>query len=327
MDGASKAISGAAGAIGSAASTAFHTIVTAASSVVGDVVSTVESIGSKIVSTVEGWGSRFFSAGAKAMQRLNEGLKSVPIVGPVISGLEGILKNIPNSPAEEGPFSSPGWNKLFSGGQAIGNQFKTGLEDGFQGVIRSATELLGQVHDALGKGAIPPGLRNNVTSELKAIGQQYDQLKVQRDALDPKDKTGRRAISDQMRQLQSLRNQLKLGRDKFPSNKATSKQDMNIGQMFGQQLQKLPGVGAGFAMANINQFEQDLGISGKGAIPTIANIGVQWATSMMSNMIGKGFNNPALSGSATHIHVNSVDEAMAVKQAEHNRKAMTYAGR
>jgi len=250
------------------------------------------------------------------------------VTSAVSGALSGVLSLIPHSPAPEGPFSSPGWNQLFTGGQAIGNQFQTGLESGFQGVIKSATDLLAQVHGALANGVLPPGLKQNVAAELKAIGQEYDQLKVQRDQLDPKDKAGRKAISDQMKQLQTLRDQLKLDQDQFPGGKKNDPNNMNIGQMFGQQLQKLPGIGTNFAMANINQFENDLGISGKGAIPTIANIGIQWASSALSKQIGNAFGNQGLKpGGDVHIHVQSVDEAMAVHQAERNRQAMTYAGR
>lgn len=314
----------------SAAKSAWDGIVNAASTAVNQVVSFFQSLPGKIIGILSGLGGQLFSAGANAMGQLAAGVQSAvgKVTSAVSGALSGVLSLIPHSPAPEGPFSSPGWNQLFTGGQAIGNQFQTGLESGFQGVIKSATDLLAQVHGALANGVLPPGLKQNVAAELKAIGQEYDQLKVQRDQLDPKDKAGRKAISDQMKQLQTLRDQLKLDQDQFPGGKKNDPNNMNIGQMFGQQLQKLPGIGTNFAMANINQFEQDLGISGKGAIPTIANIGIQWASSALSKQIGNAFGNQGLKpGGDVHIHVQSVDEAMAVHQAERNRQAMTYAGR
>ena len=87
-------------------------------------------------------------------------------------------------------------------------------------------------------------------------------------------------------------------------------------------------MGKSFAMANVNQFEQDLGISGKGAIPTIANIGLGWATQQLGHMIDGAFGGGGKGGGAgVHIQVNSVDEAMQARQNILNRQAMTYAGR
>ena len=79
----------------------------------------------------------------------------------------------------------------------------------------------------------------------------------------------------------------------------------------------------GFAMANVNQFQSDLGISGEGALPQIANIGLDWATSTLSNLVSSPFQQ----GGGTNITVNSVDEALAAKQTIDNKKALQFAGR
>jgi hypothetical protein len=89
----------------------------------------------------------------------------------------------------------------------------------------------------------------------------------------------------------------------------------------------------GFVMSNVQQLESDLGIGGKGAIPTLANIGMDWATHEMSNMINADFglgdkNKPMKKDSGdTHIHVNSVDEALTAKQTIENRKALQWKDR
>jgi hypothetical protein len=71
-------------------------------------------------------------------------------------------------------------------------------------------------------------------------------------------------------------------------------------------------------MANANQFMSDVGMSGSGAIPTIAGLGLDWATGMLGKAISGGM------GGGTQIHVNSVDEALAAKQTIDNRKALQY---
>lgn len=305
---------------------AFDGLVNAAKTAVQQIIAEVGKIPGEVTKALSG----LRAAGEAAGQALGQGMAAGITAGKgaAVAAAKDLASAVEGAAKVQLGVKSP--STVFA---SIGNYtaqgFQQGLEGGFQGVIQRATDLAGRVSEAMKSGVAAPGLAKNISDELKEIGAEYDQLKVQRDSLDPKDKAGRKSITDQMRQLQTLRDQLKLGKDRFPDSKGKSPQDMNIGQMFGQQLQKLPGIGSNFAMANINQFEQDLGISGKGAIPTIANIGIQWATSQLSKSIGSAFGNQAKPGGGndTHIHVNSVDEAMAVKQNEQNRKALQYAGR
>lgn len=301
---------------------AFDGLVNSAKTAVQQIIAEVGKIPGEVTKALAG----LRAAGESAGQALGQGMAAGIAAGKgaAVAAAHDLAAAVEDAAKTKLGVKSP--SRVFADiGNFTAQGFQQGLEGGFQGVIERATSLAGQVSDAVKTGVIPPKLKENLRAELKEIGLEYDTLKAQRDQLAPGDKAGRKAITDQMRQLQALRNQLKLGEDQIPGGK-NPKQNMDINQVFGQQLQKLPGIGTGFAMANINQFEQDLGISGKGAIPTIANIGVQWASSTLSNMIGGAFGNQK-NGGDTHIHVNSLDEAMAVKQAEQNRKAMQYAGR
>jgi hypothetical protein len=88
-------------------------------------------------------------------------------------------------------------------------------------------------------------------------------------------------------------------------------------------LAKMIDAAKGFATANVNQFQSDLGISGQGAIPQIANMGLDWATSQLSNALATPFGG----GKGTTIQVNSVDEALAAKQTLDNKAALQFTGR
>lgn len=105
---------------------------------------------------------------------------------------------------------------------------------------------------------------------------------------------------------------------------------------------KFVGMGTSFLHANESQMFQDLGISGKGAIPTIANSLLDWG----SNTLGKSLDNliqpqqymhPSKAGvmdnitgkqsGDLHIHVGGTDDALKVKQNAMNKRALQYTGR
>jgi hypothetical protein len=71
----------------------------------------------------------------------------------------------------------------------------------------------------------------------------------------------------------------------------------------------------------MKQLQSDLGIGG-GAITGGLDAGIGYATQLLGQAVTGAFG-----GGKTEIHVNSVDEAMAAKQTEQNKKALSYAGR
>lgn len=157
------------------------------------------------------------------------------------------------------------------------------------------------------------------TKQKKAqLDLQEQQLKAQYDATT--DPAKRRALKVQMDQLKAQKDMLGSDKSKDGTDKTT--------QMLGQSVNKMVDIGKNFAMANVNQFENDIGISGKGAIPTIANIGLDWATSTLSNMASGLIGGGMGGGVQHHIHVNSVPEGLAADQHLKNRQGLTYnAGR
>lgn len=157
---------------------------------------------------------------------------------------------------------------------------------------------------------------NSTKQQEAQLDLQQQQLKAQYDATTDKGK--RRELQVEMDKLKAQKDALKLqGGDKSGSDKTDK-----ITQGLGQSVNKMVDIGKNFAMANVNQFENDIGISGKGAIPTIANIGLDWATSTLGNM-ASGLLGGGKGKGDTHIHVNSIDEGLAAKQTLENRQALT----
>ena len=127
-----------------------------------------------------------------------------------------------------------------------------------------------------------------------------------------------------MDQIKTLKDQLGLQSDQlgFSQKYGNQLDDNNKTQdMLGQSLTKMVDIGKGFAEANIKQFESDIGISGNGAIPQLAEQGLSWLSSTLGHLITTGL------GGGTQIHVNSVDDALAAKQTLDNKKALQFVGR
>lgn len=270
----------------------------------------------QVMGVLAGLGESLYNAGAKAIQRFVDGIKSVNVVGAVSGVLGTVMSLIPHSPAKEGPFSGSGWTSIYTGGQAVGQAFNDGLKDGFQGVVQQATSLLQQVQQAVSQGVVPPDLKKNLQQELKAIGVEYDQLKVARDnATDPASK---KSITEQMKQLQTLRDELRLQSDQLGyGDKYGDKNGTDVNQL-GQQANKMIDIVKGFGQANLSQFENDIGISGHGAIPQLADQGLSWLSGMLSKAISGGM------GGGTTINVGSVDEALTADRTIKNREALQY---
>jgi hypothetical protein len=179
-----------------------------------------------------------------------------------------------------------------------------------------------QISDAINNGIDPstPALKDQLKQTMAEIGLQSDQLKVQLNATEDKDQKA--GIRDQRTQLQTLRDQLKLQSDQlgFSQKYGDSVEENGKGnKLLTDSLDRMVGIGKNFASANINQFEQDLGISGNGAIPTLANMGVDFLSSMLSHLFAGGLQ--------TNIQVNSVDEALAARQNIINKQSLQYTQR
>lgn len=140
-----------------AVATAMANVVQAVTTGVGNIVAAFSNLGGQIVGKIQEIGSQMFSAGAAIIQRLIDGIKSVPIVGAVSDVLGAISRLVPHSPAEEGPFSGSGWTALHDGGAAIGNQLAAGITSSTDAVIASAEGLLATLQGTMGGASVIAG--------------------------------------------------------------------------------------------------------------------------------------------------------------------------
>ncbi|MGZ3380406.1 MAG: phage tail protein [Isosphaeraceae bacterium] len=315
--------------ISSAASKAWDELVQAASTAKDKVVAFLKQIPGE-VSKLAG---EMASAGANLIQGLINGIGSM--AGAAVNAAKGVVKSAIDGAKSLLGIKSP--STVFHGiGVNTMEGLTNGLNDGGGSAIERAKTLAQSIADAMNGGL--EGINGKAVSQqvkeiMAELDLQRDKLKVQEDSLPKGDKAGRQGIRDQLAQLQSARDQLRLESDqlgfdtKHGKNGASSDSMTEAAQYITQSLAKALDTMKSFAMANVQQFESDLGISGKGAIPVIAEQGLAWAQGLLGHQINSAFGLDDKQGGNVHIHVNSVDEAMAAHRNALNKQAMTYAGR
>lgn len=153
--------------------------------------------------------------------------------------------------------------------------------------------------------------------QLDELEIQRKELKVQKNAAGTKEE--KQAIQDQIDQIQAQKDLLALERDKLKLQQQQTGQmgeQKTLAQFLGEQIastwQQGTDAVAGFARANLDQAMSDLGVGG-GAITNGLNALADWGVQAAGNVM--------------NIQVNSVDDAIAVKNNELNKQALTYTRR
>lgn len=249
---------------------------------------------------------------------------------------QAVKDAMPHSPAKTGPFSGSGWTQVKTSGGAIASQFADGLDGGVDGIVAASKRLMDAVHQSMGEnGIISPQLTAAVQKESSAISIELDRLKVQRDALDPKDKAGRAAIKSQMDQLRALKDEFGLtGKEsKYNSKYGGADQDgpftaQGIGQMFTQEIASGLNAMLGFGKANVTQLEQDLGMSGNGVVEQLGDYGIQFLSSGLNSLVGGFFGQGGKGGGNTYnFHSRDDDGMMQNYQRTRNFESMAHTQR
>ena len=242
--------------------------------------------------TMQGFANGIESAGQDAVSKVKEIAKAIFEAAKEVFGNAG------------------GMNLAFNFG---------GMGGGFGGMANQMSSI------ASSAGDFQKSLSNSVNPAKKidaASQQQLDTLQIQKDELelqrqqlqaqknllDPKDKAGRAALQQQMDALTMQKQQLELD---YQQLKYAAKYEGSItgtNEQYGEMLNKATKMPYDFAMSNANQAMQDLGISGNGALPTIAKTALDYGSKFIFN-------------------VSNVDEAMAVKNNQIQKESLQYNGR
>ncbi|QFP96718.1 tape measure protein [Mycobacterium phage JackSparrow] len=157
----------------------------------------------------------------------------------------------------------------------------------------------------------------DVQDRMALLELQRKQLKVQKNEAGSKE--DKAAIQDKIDALQAEKDKLAYQKDQLKIQQKQTGQmgeQKTLAQFLGEQFastwQQGTDAVAGFARANLDQAMSDLGIGG-GAITNGLNAGLDWGVQALGNVM--------------NIQVNSVDDAIAVKNNEVAKQALTYTRR
>jgi TP901 family phage tail tape measure protein len=96
-----------------------------AADLLGDLIRFFESLPDRILHSLDRLGSMMFSAGKSAISMLINGLKSIPVIGTMVSIAGDIADHFPHSPAKRGPLSGAGSPDV--AGRNISRMLATGM--------------------------------------------------------------------------------------------------------------------------------------------------------------------------------------------------------
>ncbi|AKF14262.1 hypothetical protein SEA_LUCHADOR_27 [Mycobacterium phage Luchador] len=284
----------------------WNTVVSIIQGAANQVINVINTMGSNIVSAITS--IDLASAGRALIEKFIGGIKSMAgaVKDAVGSVVGGVLNMIPHSPAKEGPLSGQGWVSIFTGGQALGDQFGAGLENGLQNTLEMAKDMADQIKQAMDAGTDQTGALAGIdTKDLKksmdVIEQEKKRLKLEKNALPESDKEGRKALQNQIDQLQAQKDILSYQKDRLKNEEAYG--DAAGDDPLVKAAADLMNAPVDFAKATGKQFLSDLGISGNGLVSKLLTEGTKYI-----------------------FQIGSVDEAMSIKERQERTDAMTVTG-
>lgn len=350
----------------SAVQTAFSQMVSAAASGAQQVVAEVQALGGKIAAAAGNFGSILVAAGKALMDGLLSGIKAglsavldfasgiaakiAAVKGPLPKDrkelipagealMEGLGTGIENGldpvldrareiakqifSAFKETFGTAPASLAFNLGSMQGDL--SGLQTSLESTATASRDLTSSLTAPTAELASGSSLLgDDVKNQLDELKLAYDQLELQRKQLKvDKNAAGtkeeKKAIQDQIDQIQAQKDQIALEKDKLKLQQQQTGQmgeQKTLAQFLGEQIastwQQGTDAVAGFARSNLDQAMSDLGIGG-GAITNGLNAGLDWGVQALGNVM--------------NIQVNSVDDAIAVKNNEVAKQALTYTRR
>lgn len=295
---------------------AWDAITNAVSGSISQLVSTIADGGSQILTEVASWPGKIVAAlgdmpnllvaaGKALMDGLLNGIKAgfqavmnfVGTIAGTIASLKGPL-----------PYDRV---VLKPNGEALMQGLGDGLTSGFENILTMAKDMARQISQAMSDGTDLSGMLGgnkfpDLTKMLDTIEQERKSLKVQLD--NTADKGMKSQLRDQMRQLQLVKDQLSLDKDKL---KNAQKYGGELANQVGKQDdlgQKIWDAGVNLGKATKDQLMSDLNIGG-GAVSNLGDELMNWGLNAGKKFI---------------FNVNSMDDALAGQRNLVNREALQF---
>lgn len=294
-------------------------VVSATASAMAQVVSAVVSGGAQVLAEVSSWPGKIAGAlsglastGAEAGRALVQGLINgiSDLIGAAVAKAKELAQRVAD--AAKGALGIKSPSKVFADiGRFTTEGMAVGLQEGTAGVVEQARSLAQQVEQAMQEGISEfdaTSITDQIDAALDALDLKSKELKVDYNAVPKEDKAGREALQGQRSEIQALRDQLSLYEEKLgyadKYGESVSSTGEKIGS-WGDLLDKALGTASDFVMANANQFMQDVGISGQGALTQGLQGVAKWGEQFIFNVL-------------------SVDDAISGQQRIQNKKSLQF---
>lgn len=148
---------------------------------------------------------------------------------------------------------------------------------------------------------------NEYSRQIALLEQRRKELELAKPGYS-KDSPEYAAIKDELERIRLQKLAIGLEKDKLTYAQKYEGTVSNTNEQYGEQIKKLTQMPMDFAKTTANQFLGDFGISGNGALPALANWGIE-------------------AGSKFVFNVSNVDEAIAVKNNQIQKDALGVVGR
>lgn len=314
----------------------------------GQVVSEVASWPGKIAGALAGLAAEGAKAGAALVQGLINGIGSM--IGAAISAAAGLASRVAAAAKSALGIHSPSKVFFDIGdnvGQGLANGIEgqtSNVVSTIKEILQAIKDVFGNASGLAlnfnlgGSGGLPTQMASvadsaasfnkSMTGSLPAVGKvssetkaQVDQLRLQQQQIDvdkqqlqiQKNGAGKGAKAGIQQQIDSLnlqRQQLDVQIQQMQMADKYGGQLDQQNQQYTDLLKKTSQMPIDFAKANASQLMQDLGMSGNGAIPTIAGEFVDWGSGLVQNF-----------------YTSSVDETIAVKNNQLNKQSLQWKDR
>lgn len=299
------AISGAWGAITGTVSAGVSQLVTTIADGGSQIITEVASWPGKIVAALGDMPNLLIQAGKSLMDGLLNGIKAgFEAVKQFVGTIAGTIASL------KGPLP---YDRvvLKPNGEALMQGLGDGLTSGFEDVLAMAKEMARRISQAMSDGTDLSGMLGgnkfpDLTKTLDTIEQERKALKVQLD--NTSDKGAKSQLRDQMKQLQTVKDQLSLQKDQL-------KNAQKYGGELANQVGKQDDLGEKIWDAGIN-----LGKATKDQLMSDLNIGGGVASNLGNELMDWGLN----AGKKFIFNVNSMDEALAGQKNLVNREALQF---
>jgi len=291
----------------------FGQLASSAAAGISAFVSTVVSGGAQAAAEVASWPGRLVgalaglagqmaAAGAAAIGGFISGLTSR--IGEAIGAVRNMASSVIGAAKSVLSINSP--SKEFI---SIGGSVNEGFADGITSSAEQPVAAMRQVIDQVTGTAINIPMDVSIDEHVAQLRQQMAAIDIERKNLQVQmNQTGDKALKQQMDALRMQKQQLDLEAKQLSYADKYSEQLGTAATNYGSIVEQAGNVPMDFAMAASDQFMGDLGISGNGALTSLAKQGLQWGSQFVFN-------------------VSDVDSALGAKDRITNQQSLQMAGR